>query len=388
MSAFSTNDTRGPNSPTASQAFFTTAMHSSQDPSIVVNIGSVRAGSPLSRTTSTAAATAGETEPSLPDVDGEIEKATNMRTVYAFGALSQRRRRLVDVPEGHVIHAIANDINDCFGGKNVRVSSPQGRFADAANLLDGTRLVSAQGVGKQLFIDFEADNCVWVHLGLIGKFRFYPLNEIGSFETLRLLITDGKIGAELRGPQWCRLITCDERDAQIVKSGPDPIRDDADPERAWKKLHRSSKTLAQVLMDQSAFAGVGNIYRAEVLFRHGVDPQVRAKDITRDVFDSIWQDLVALMREGTARRRLDTVDPEHSPKAQHRPPRVDAHGGEVYVYRRLGQPCLVCGTTVIADTVAGRNLYWCPTCQPQGSLGKVRTRFGAGCPLSEDPLAK
>lgn len=287
------------------------------------------------------------------------------------------------MPEGHVIHAIANEMNDHFGGKKVRVSSPQGRFADAARLLDGTQLVHAQGVGKQLFIDFEGDNCVWVHLGLIGKFRFYPLAEIGSYDTLRLLITDGEVGAELRGPQWCRLITYDERDERIAKSGPDPIRDDADPERAWKRLHRSSKTVGQVLMDQSAFAGVGNIYRAEVLFRHGIDPQVKAKDISREVFTSMWKDLVALMREAVATKRLDTVDPEHSPQAQHRPPRVDAHGGEVYVYRRLGQPCLVCGEPVAGDTLAGRNLYWCPKCQPKGSLGKARTRFGAGCVPSE-----
>jgi endonuclease-8 len=46
-----------------------------------------------------------------------------------------------------------------------------------------------------------------------------------------------------------------------------------------------------------------------------------------------------------------------------RPPRVDDHGGEVYVYRRAGRPCLVCGTEVRTRPLAGRNLFWCPACQ-------------------------
>ena len=59
----------------------------------------------------------------------------------------------------------------------------------------------------------------------------------------------------------------------------------------------------------------------------------------------MWADLVELMAEGVRTGRIDTVRPEHTPEAMGRPPRVDDHGGEVYVYRRTGQPCLVCGST-------------------------------------------
>ena len=58
------------------------------------------------------------------------------------------------------------------------------------------------------------------------------------------------------------------------------------------------------------------------------------------------------------------AQPEHSPEAMGRPARVDDHGGEVYVYRRAGQACHVCGSRVRTEILSGRNLFWCPRCQP------------------------
>jgi endonuclease-8 len=116
-------------------------------------------------------------------------------------------------------------------------------------------------------------------------------------------------------------------------------------------------------MDQKVVSGVGNVYRAEVLFRHGVDPYLAGRDLTRGQWDAIWADLAALMREGVRNNRIDTVRPEHEPEAMGRAPRVDDHGGEVYVYRRANLPCLVCGTPVRTAQLAARNLFWCPSCQ-------------------------
>jgi len=78
----------------------------------------------------------------------------------------------------------------------------------------------------------------------------------------------------------------------------------------------------------------------------------------------MWPDLVTLMRAGVRRGRIDTVRPEHTPRAMGRPARKDRHGGEVYVYRRAGQPCLICTTEIRTEVMADRNLFWCPTCQP------------------------
>src|SRR5699024_1112564 len=80
-------------------------------------------------------------------------------------------------------------------------------------------------------------------------------------------------------------------------------------------------------------------------------------------FSALWQDLVALMNDGVAAGRIDNVAPEHTPEAMGRDPRKDDHGGEVYVYRREGLPCYVCGTPVFSQIMEGRKVFWCPTCQ-------------------------
>ncbi|MDC6641828.1 hypothetical protein OEZ79_27085, partial [Leclercia adecarboxylata] len=82
------------------------------------------------------------------------------------------------MPEGHVTHRLARALTSAFGGRAVAVSSPQGRFADAAALLDGAVLCEAESVGKHLFVDFEGDRVVWVHLGLIGKLRIGPAEPV------------------------------------------------------------------------------------------------------------------------------------------------------------------------------------------------------------------
>lgn len=275
------------------------------------------------------------------------------------------------MPEGHVIHRLAFGLQERFAGQCARVTSPQGRFAAGAAQVDDTRLLDADAVGKHLFIDFEAGHTIWVHLGLIGRFTFGADAAPVRPATLRLRISAAGQAADLRGPQWCRLIDAGERQMVLAASGPDPLRPDADPERAWRKLHASSRPVGALLMGQAIFAGVGNIFRAEVLFRHGIDPHLPGRLLPRIVFDALWIDLVDLMRAAVVNGRIDTVSGDHTPDAMGRPPRVDAHGGEVYVYRRLGEPCLVCGTEIVGATMAGRNLYWCPVCQPAGGLGRV-----------------
>lgn len=275
------------------------------------------------------------------------------------------------MPEGHVTHRLAGALTAAFGGRTVGVTSPQGRFAAAAALLDGTVLTGAEAVGKHLFVDFEAERVVWVHLGLIGKFLFAEADAVRNPGTLRLRIEAGGTAAELRGPQWCRLVTPAERDEVLLASGPDPLRPDADPERAWAAVRKTRRPIGAVLMDQAAFAGVGNIFRAEVLHRHRVDPFLPANQLPRDVFEAIWADLVRLMADAVDAGRIDTVRDEHLPESMGREPRVDRHGGEVYVYRRAGQACHACGSPVSTELFVGRNLYWCATCQPSGAKGLV-----------------
>jgi endonuclease-8 len=268
------------------------------------------------------------------------------------------------MPEGNVIHHQARRLGRAFMKRVVRVDSPQGRFADGASRVDGRTVTKVEAHGKHLFIGF--DNRLWihVHLGLFGKWRFRNGDPVEPQGQLRMRIMSDEKYAELRGPTVCEVLTSAEKKEAIARIGPDPIRKDADPERAWNKVHRSRTAIGALLMNQQVFAGVGNIYRAEVLFRHGISPYRPGTRVDREEFDAMWGDLAQLMSAGTKRARIDTVREEHLPEVMGRAPREDRHGGEVYVYRRAGQPCFLCEAEVQMADMQGRKLYWCPGCQP------------------------
>lgn len=273
------------------------------------------------------------------------------------------------MPEGHVIHRLAGKLDGVFAPEHaaaqplVQVSSPQGRFSQGARLVADLPYSGSDAHGKHLFIGFGGERWIHVHLGLYGRFLVAkgPAGPVVGQVRLRLVGSEGY--ADLRGVSACDVYGPEERAAMLGKLGPDPLRADADPESAWRRVSRSPLTIAELLMEQQVLSGVGNVYRAEVLFRAELDPYMKGKDLTREQWDGIWADLVTLMADGRERGRIDTVRPEHTPEAMNRPPRKDDHGGEVYVYRRNEQPCLVCGSPVATAGVRDRNLFWCPGCQ-------------------------
>jgi formamidopyrimidine-DNA glycosylase len=275
------------------------------------------------------------------------------------------------LPEGHTLHRIAADLRRRFAGRPVASTSPQGRFDAGAAQVDGRVLTATDAWGKHVLVIFEGlDDVVHVHLGLFGGWAFSdaPDADPPVVGQVRWRLRGPGGLADLRGPTACELLNPPQVDALLARLGPDPLRADADQARSWQRISRSRAPIATLLMDQSVVAGVGNVYRAEVLFRHQVPPGRAGRDIGPATWDALWTDLVTLMREGVRTGTIDTVRPEHDPEAMGRPPRDDDHGGEVYVYRRTGQPCLVCGTPVLTEVVGARNLFWCPSCQSADRL--------------------
>ena len=160
------------------------------------------------------------------------------------------------MPEGHTTHRLAVAHQRCYGGSPVAVSSPQGRFATAAAKLDGQVLQRADAHGKHLFHVYDADSVVHVHLGLYGSFTETTLPVQPPRGQVRMRLVGLTHWTDLRGPAACELLTEAEVEAIRARLGPDPLRSDADPDRAWKRISRSRAPLATLLMDQSVLAGV------------------------------------------------------------------------------------------------------------------------------------
>ncbi len=268
------------------------------------------------------------------------------------------------MPEGHTIHRLARDHRPLLVGHPVQASSPQGRFATGAEMLTGRTVERIEPYGKHLFYGFEGDTLLHVHLGLYGSFTVGtgpPPAPRGALR-LRLVVEepDRQSWIDLRGPTACELYTPQDRDAVVARLGPDPLRKDADPSRAWARIRRSRTAIGALLMDQSVLAGIGNVYRAEVLYRAGLSPFRPGTQVPEATWSAMWDDLRVLLRAGVRAGHIVTTRPEDRDRRSGPARRED----RFYVYRRHGQPCRRCGTRVLTQLMVARNLFWCPVCQP------------------------
>ncbi|WP_303324388.1 Fpg/Nei family DNA glycosylase [Actinomyces radicidentis] len=330
------------------------------------------------------------------------------------------------MPEGHTVHRLAAALAELYGGERMHAASPQGRFADGAARLDGQVLLGAQAHGKHLFVPFapeadvplEDEAVTWlrVHLGLYGSWTFdgdsaftaphsigaprrrvgergeHALSHGGGSALSGLAGGDGGDGgdgaapaptpgeweppeprgavrlrlesehgvADLTGPAACELLDADGVAAVRRRLGPDPLRGDGDREVFVAAVRRRRKAVGELLMDQSVLAGVGNIYRAETLFRTGISPFRAGNRVSEERLRAVWDDLVPLMEYGVATGFITTVDLDDVPEPL---PDGDQEAGRWYTYHRTDRPCLRCGTPIREKEVAGRRLFWCPSCQ-------------------------
>lgn len=309
----------------------------------------------------------------------------------------------------------------------MQASSPQGRFAEGAAVLNGREAVSVKAVGKQMFLEAEDDVWLRVHLGLYGAWDFAgeilldptiasangrmgqtnqrgtdltdaildeggenSLSSIGAPRRARVhvrmseqtrgledegsewpppivgqvrlrLMTDFT-AADLRGPTACVLQTPDEMLASVAKLGPDPLVGDPteNEERFVSAVRKKGTAIALLLMDQSVVSGIGNVYRAEMLYRARLNPHTPGKAVPEEIVRQLWDDWSRLLRIGVETGQMMTMD-DLSPEAYRAAManRDDRH----WVYHRAGLPCRVCGTEIVLEELGARKLYWCPRCQ-------------------------
>lgn len=261
------------------------------------------------------------------------------------------------MPEGHTVHRIANEFNELFRGKNMVVDSPQGRFTDAA-LVTGRKLLQARAIGKQLFLNFDNGLIVRVHLGIYGKWQFHKGEAPEVKGQVRARFASGNALAELRGPTVCEVI--DEAAVAVVEArlGPDPLNEDASGEelnRFATRVQKSATPIGLLLMNQDVVSGIGNVYRAEILFRAGLNPHRPGNLLTKSQVKKLWDDAKFLLDWGVKHGVMITRD-----EFLEIDPGKDVRN---WVYKREGQPCRKCGTKVTLELMASRKLYWCARCQ-------------------------
>mgnify|MGYP001034394509 CR=1 FL=1 len=269
------------------------------------------------------------------------------------------------MPEGHTIHRLAKDLRADLAGATLHVSSAQARAEDTAALLDDHLLRRTEAWGKHLFLTFESRQVLHVHLGLIGKWFRRTADADGALPDptgttrLRLARPDRDVAWDLIGPMLAAAITPADKRAVMAGLGPDPLRRDADPEATWAKLQRSDKPVGLLLMEQDVIAGIGNVYRSEILNIIGVDPRRPGRAVQREEFDALWDETVRQLKLGVRRNRIVTMRADELP----RPLSKLQRGEGRYVYKQ--EHCGRCGTELDIYPLAGRTTWSCPTCQPR-----------------------
>lgn len=275
------------------------------------------------------------------------------------------------MPEGHTLHRLAIHFTKTFGGQRVRAASPQGRFAEGAQRIDGRVLGEAEAHGKHLFLGFDSGEWVRVHLGLYGAWTFgdatgerslgAPRTEAGTERALqrdadgfvvpppptgavRLRLVSADAWADLRGPSACEVIDPAGKQAVQARLGPDPLRADADREEAVRRLAAYPGPVGAAVLDQGVWAGVGNAWRAELLFLAGLNPETRG--VGAETAGRLWDDAARYLALG--RDAGQVVSDPSAPD-------------ERWVYKR--ETCRRCGTPVRTWTLASRTAYACPVDQ-------------------------
>ena len=265
------------------------------------------------------------------------------------------------MPEGHTIHRHARLQRAALAGSRVRAWSPQGRFAEGAALLNGQTLTDIEAVGKHLLYRWESGDTLHVHLGLFGKYKTYHGDPPPPSEATRLAMANGRSVVYLAGPTICEIIDPEDEDRLRTRLGPDPLGRGRSGPRFVANLARRQIPIGAALLDQSVVAGVGNVYRAEVLFKEGIDPHTPAQLLTPAEARALWSRITTELGRGELEGRIVTVAPADVGVRR----RSDIPRGErLYVYKRDGLPCRRCGTAIRSAEMANRLIWWCPSCQP------------------------
>ena len=247
------------------------------------------------------------------------------------------------MPEGHLIHRHAREQHADLGGRVLRAAGPQGRFD--ARPYDGRALRSVEALGKHLLYHFDGAPAVHVHLGMRGIFLRYADPATPPKAGTRLRLATDDVAYDLIAPSLCERLDRDGVAALRASLGPDPLRDDASPEEAVRRLTGFRGPVGAAVLDQKVWAGVGNAWRAELLFLTGLHPG--ARDVDAAAAGRLWEAARSYMALG--RDAGQVVSDPDAPD-------------ERWVYKR--EHCRRCGAPVTTCQIASRTAYVCPVDQP------------------------
>ena len=272
------------------------------------------------------------------------------------------------MPEGDSLARIAVALRPHLAGRTVTLARAR-LPGPVISKVVGKRIASVDTAGKNLLIRFDGGLELRTHLGLHGSWHRYRPGETWRRPVSRaslVLAVPGAVAVCFDAPVVELFETRAEPVHPVLASlGPDLLADELDLAGILARLQDASnreREIGDILLDQRVLAGLGNVYKSEVLFLEKVNPFTRVGRLSTARLEAIVKRgrelLVYNARAGAAAGRATTVDPKTGARLA---PTL------LWVYRRTGRPCHVCGTAIASAPQGSelpRTTYWCPTDQP------------------------
>jgi endonuclease-8 len=229
----------------------------------------------------------------------------------------------------------------------------------------GRTIESVSARGKHLLIAFSGDLVLRTHMRMNGSWHIYPAGERWRrpARDMRILVcTAEACGVGFNIPVAEFLSTREvERHGQLQSLGPDLLSRTFDRAETVRRMRaRGRDPIADVLLNQRVVAGIGNVFKSEILFLAGFHPFTavsaladaeleRLVDIARDQLAANVMDRSQTLSRASGRRTTRSLDPT----------------AKLWVYSRGGKPCRRCGTAIASKKIGpdARITYWCPACQ-------------------------
>jgi endonuclease VIII len=284
------------------------------------------------------------------------------------------------MPEGDTIYRAARTLHRALAGHQVVAFSSMypalTRVHDDAPLT-GRTIEQVRAAGKHLLIILSGGLVLRTHMRMNGSWHIYRRGEAWQRprRDMRIVIATDTFEAVGFNIPVAEFITAAalERHQELRRLGPDLLADDFDETEAIARVRaRSAAPIADVLLNQRVLAGIGNVYKSEVLFACRVNPFARVGDLEPAQIERIVRTARTFLRINVS----ESLPLMTTYAGYRRTTRRDDPGERLWVYGRGRLPCRRCGTAIAVskDGRDARLTYWCPTCQTDAAANAVSQR--------------
>jgi formamidopyrimidine-DNA glycosylase len=225
--------------------------------------------------------------------------------------------------------------------------------------LTGRRVLAVGRRAKYLVLTLDSGESLVIHRRMSGNLRLAHAAETAPYTRVAFTLSNGRqlLFTDPRKFGRVTVVAPEELPALFGRLGPEPLDAEFTPDVLAERLARSHRSIKTSLLDQSIVAGLGNIYADEALYRARIHPLRSAASLTPDEITALHAGIQGALQSGiehggtTFGRHRGLYD-EPGSNLEH-----------IEVYRRTGQPCLRCGSTIVRIRIAQRSAHFCPHCQ-------------------------